>query len=38
MFPCGSLSQEKWRKHVYDIANFVTTDEFLKDLINFDSE
>ncbi len=38
MFPYGSLSPEKWRMHVYDIANFVTTDEFLKELINFDAE
>ena len=24
--------------HVYDIANFLTTDEFLKELMNFDAE
>lgn len=29
MFPYGTLSNEKWRMHVYDIANFVTTDQFL---------
>jgi glutamate racemase len=38
MFPYGSLSQEKWRNHVYDMAIFLTTDEFLKELINFDPE
>jgi len=38
MFPSGTLSEDKWRMHVYDIANFVTTDEFMKELINFDSE
>ena len=38
MFPYGTLSQERWRMHVYDIANFVTTDQFLQELINFDSE
>ena len=37
-FPYGSLGQEKWRMHVYDIAHFVTTDEFLTELMNFDIE
>lgn len=38
MFPSGSLSPDKWRMHVYDIANFLTTDEFLRELITFDAE
>ena len=38
MFPYGQLSQEKWKVHIYDIANFITTDLFFKELLNFDSE
>jgi len=38
MFPYGSLSVEKWRIHVYDIAHFISNDEFLNDLLAFDSE
>jgi hypothetical protein len=28
MFPYGTLSIERWRMHIFDIANFLTTDEF----------
>ena len=38
MFPYGNLPNEKWRIHTYDIAHFVTNDEFLDDLLKFDSE
>mmetsp|Transcript_17232 Transcript_17232/g.12304 ORF Transcript_17232/g.12304 Transcript_17232/m.12304 type:complete len:152 (-) Transcript_17232:738-1193(-) len=38
MFPTGQLSPEKWRIHIQDIANFVTTEDFLRELILFDSD
>jgi hypothetical protein len=37
-FPYGSLPPEKHRVHVFDIAHFVTTDEFISDLIAFDCD
>ncbi len=37
-FPMGALGPEKHRIHVYDIAHFVTTEEFLTELISFDCE
>lgn len=38
MFPYGNLSQEKWRIHVYDIAHFISNEEFYSELMTFDSE
>ena len=38
VFPSGNLSEEKWRIHVYDITHFVTNEQFLEDLIEFDPE
>ena len=29
MFPYGNLNLEKWRVHTYDIAHFISNDEFL---------
>lgn len=37
-YPNGHLPAEKHRFHVYDILNFVTTDQFLEELLQFDSE
>lgn len=38
MFPYGNLSNEKWRIHTYDIVHFISNDEFLPDLMSFDTE
>jgi hypothetical protein len=38
MFPSGYLSQEKFKAHVFDIANFISIDTFLEELLQFDSE
>ena len=38
MFPYGNLNSEKWRVHSYDIAHFIYNDEFLDELLKFDSE
>lgn len=38
MFPHGNLSYEKWRIHTYDISHFITNDEFLSELLPFDSD
>ena len=38
MFPYGNLNSEKWRVHTYDIAHFIYNDEFLDELLKFDSE
>jgi len=37
-FPYGTLSMDKWSAHVYDIALFVTTDDYLNELMYFDLE
>lgn len=39
VFPSNSqLSAEKHRFHVYDIVNFLTTEQFLEELVSFDAE
>jgi hypothetical protein len=38
MYPSGFLPPEKHRIHVYDIANFITNDYVLDELLLFDSE
>lgn len=37
-FPYGYLPEEKHRMHVYDIAHFVNTEEFISDLMAFDCD
>ena len=37
-FPTGVLPQDKHRQHVYDIVNVITNDQFLGELIDFDSD
>lgn len=38
MFPSGFLSTEKFKAHVFDIANFISIENFLEELLQFDSE
>jgi hypothetical protein len=38
MFPYGNLSMDKWTVHCYDICQFITNDDFLEDLLKFDSD
>lgn len=35
-FPYGDLTEAQWRQHVVDIVNFVSTDEYLSELLDFD--
>lgn len=37
-FPDGTLDSEQWRIHVHHIVNFVTTEEYLRTILDFDSE
>ena len=37
-FPTGTLSSFKWRMYVFDIVRFITTPQFLKWFLQFDSQ
>ena len=37
-FSSGQLTTDKWRQHTYDIAFFLTTPEYLNELMDFDPE
>jgi hypothetical protein len=37
-FPSGNLNEDKYRQHVYDILNVISTDQFLEELLSFDPE
>ncbi len=37
-FPNDTLDTEQWRINVYHIVNFVTTEEYLKTILDFDPE
>ena len=37
-FPTGVLPIDKQRQHVYDIVNFLTNEDFLKELLDFDTD
>ncbi len=37
-FPYGDMTEEQWRQHVIDIVNFITTEEYLKEILEFDPE
>ncbi len=37
MFPFGTMSEERYRQHVYDISHFVITKDYLTVLLDFDS-
>ncbi len=37
-FPTGSLSADKHRQHLYDIVNFIMIENYLLELLQFDSE
>jgi hypothetical protein len=37
-FPTGVLPIDKQRQHVYDVVNFITNEQFLKELLEFDTE
>lgn len=37
-FPDGCLTNDQWRTHVHDIIHFITTEEYLKTILDFDSE
>lgn len=35
-FPTGYLTKAQWRQHVLDIVNFVSTEEYVAELLDFD--
>ena len=35
-FPYGELTQDQYRQHVLDILNFISTEEYLQELLDFD--
>lgn len=35
-FPYGDLTEQQHRQHVHDIVNFISTDEYLTELLDFD--
>ena len=37
-FPYGELTEQQWRYHVYDILNFVSAEEYLTELLDFDPD
>lgn len=37
-FPYGELTEKQWRYHVYDILNFVSAEEYLTELLDFDPD
>jgi hypothetical protein len=37
-FPYGDLTAAQYKQHVYNIVHFVTTDEYLTQMLDFDSE
>ena len=37
-FPNGELEEEQWRMHVYHIVDFVTDNDNLKEILDFDPD
>ena len=37
-FPNGNLADAQWRTHVYHIVDFVTNEDHLKEILDFDPE
>jgi hypothetical protein len=37
-FPDGTLTSDQWRTHVHDIIHFITTEEYLRTILDFDPE
>ena len=37
-FPNGNLEDTQWRMHVYHIVDFVTNEDNLKEILDFDPE
>jgi hypothetical protein len=37
-FPDGILTSDQWRNRVHDIIHFITTEEYLRTILDFEPE